>query len=114
MTRLSDGPFGPNGKTLSELSNDELADECERRLGPMEKPRTPRPVRGCDSTSPTSSSAPAPRGQTSSGRTNAFAIATTRTSTKGIQSDTRPRSNSRSRSTRAYEALRGYFEREPS
>ena len=33
MTRLSDGPFGPSGKKLSELSDDELRTERERRRG---------------------------------------------------------------------------------
>ena len=34
MTRLSDGPFGPSGKKLAELSDAELEAERERRLGP--------------------------------------------------------------------------------
>lgn len=33
MTRLSDGPFGPAGKKLSELTDEELTAERERRLG---------------------------------------------------------------------------------
>jgi DnaJ-domain-containing protein 1 len=40
MTRLSDGAFGPAGKKLAELSDDELAVERERRLGrPIRKER---------------------------------------------------------------------------
>jgi DnaJ-domain-containing protein 1 len=33
MTRLSDGPFGPDGKKLADLTDDELAEERERRFG---------------------------------------------------------------------------------
>ncbi len=33
MTRLSDGPFGPEGKKLAELSDEELRAERARRRG---------------------------------------------------------------------------------
>ena len=33
MSRLSDGPFGPQGKKLAELTDDELAAEQARRRG---------------------------------------------------------------------------------
>lgn len=44
MTRLSDGPFGPDGKKLSELSDEELAAERARRLGL--EPEGDRPALG--------------------------------------------------------------------
>jgi len=45
MNRLSDGPFGPSGKKLTELSDEELEAERERRLGPptsVERPALSR------------------------------------------------------------------------
>ena len=33
MSRLSDGPFGPKGKKLSELTDEELRNERARRRG---------------------------------------------------------------------------------
>ena len=41
MSRLSDGPFGAAGKKLGELSDDELAEERARRLGPATDPERP-------------------------------------------------------------------------
>jgi len=43
MTRLSDGTFGPNGKKLANLSDDELRDERARRRG-EQPPDQPRPT----------------------------------------------------------------------
>lgn len=39
--RLSDGPFGPNGKKLGDLTDDELREERARRRGepPPDEPR---------------------------------------------------------------------------
>ena len=37
MNRLSDGPFGPKGKKLSELSDEELQAERARRRGEAKK-----------------------------------------------------------------------------
>ena len=42
MSRLSDGKFGPQGKKLSELSDEELRQERTRRRG--DQPDEPRPT----------------------------------------------------------------------
>jgi DnaJ-domain-containing protein 1 len=41
MTRLSDGPFGPDGKKLADLTDDELAEERERRFGHSKRGERP-------------------------------------------------------------------------
>jgi len=43
MSRLSDGPFGPSGKKLADLTDDELRDERARRRG-EQSPDEPRPT----------------------------------------------------------------------
>lgn len=43
MSRLSDGPFGPRKKKLSELTDEELRDERARRRG-EQPPDEPRPT----------------------------------------------------------------------
>ncbi|HSN82133.1 MAG TPA: hypothetical protein VLS88_06115 [Polyangiales bacterium] len=42
MSRLSDGPFGPSGKKLAELTDAELLEERRRRQG-SEEPEQSRP-----------------------------------------------------------------------
>ena len=41
MTRLSDGPFGPVGKKLAELTDEELQAERQTRLGRVPESKLP-------------------------------------------------------------------------
>ena len=43
MGRLSDGPFGPSGKKLGELTDEELLEERARRRG-EQPPDEPKPT----------------------------------------------------------------------